>query len=98
VNLYSKLKAWLAIPWTTATNADRAFIQVGHILGGYSIAMSANHFHAPLWLCAVLVQVWAVPKEFWFDYRYEDAATRGSSPLDFSMYQVGLAFAALVIR
>lgn len=98
MTLLNKLKIWLATSWLTAKNADRVFIQIGHILGGYSIALTANHFHAPLWLCALLVEAWAIPKEFWFDYRFEDAATRGSSPLDFAMYQVGLAIAALVIR
>lgn len=32
----------------------------------------------------------AALKEFWYDFKYEDAATRGSSLLDFSMYMAGL--------
>jgi hypothetical protein len=74
------------------------FIQIGHLLGGYAIVLTLYHFYPHLWLGAVVVESWAVPKEFWFDYKYEDAATRGSSPLDFAMYQVGLALAAAVLR
>lgn len=35
-------------------------------------------------------------KEFWYDYRYEDAATRGSSLLDFACYQGGAVGAYLI--
>lgn len=96
MGLYAKLVSWLSTPWPLAENADRVFIQLGHVLGGYSIAMTAMYFGHPLWVGATLVQVWAVPKEFWWDYRFENAAQRGSSPLDFSMYQVGLGLAMLI--
>ena len=58
-----------------------------------AIAMASLHHHAPhgvIWALAVGVPA-AAFKEFWWDYHYEDAATRGSSLLDFSMYMVGLA-------
>jgi hypothetical protein len=96
MSLYSKLSGWLSTPWTSAELADKVFIQIGHILGGYGIALTTLYFGHALWIAAVLVQVWAVPKEFWFDYKYENAAQRGSSPLDFSMYQVGLALAIII--
>lgn len=95
MSLYARLAAWLSEPWSSAENADRVFIQIGHVLGGFGIALTTMYFGHPLWLGATLVEAWAVPKEFWFDYKYEDAAQRGSSPLDFSMYQVGLGLAAL---
>lgn len=98
MSLFIRLKTWLSQPWTTAENSDRVFIQIGHILGGYAIALTGYHFYPHLWLGALLVQVWAVPKEYWFDFVYEDAAQRGSSNLDFSMYQVGLGLALLVLR
>lgn len=96
MSLYYKLKTWLSAPWPTAENADRVFIQIGHILGGYAIALTAIHHGLPFWAGALLVEVWAVPKEFWFDYKYENAGQRGSSPLDFAMYQVGLALVLLL--
>jgi hypothetical protein len=98
MNLYTKIKTWLGRPWPTALNVDRAFIQVGHVVGGYAIVLTGYHFYPHLWLAPLLVNAWAGPKEFWFDYRYEDAATRGSSPLDFSMYNLGLLLAMLVLR
>lgn len=98
MNLFNKLRAWLSSPWTTAENADKVFIQIGHVLGGYAIALTGYHFYPHLWLAPVLVNAWAVPKEWWFDFRYENAATRGSSLLDFIMYEVGLALAMLVLR
>ncbi len=96
MRLYSKVVSWLSTPWATAENADRVFIQIGHILGGYAIAVTAMYFGHPFWVGALLTEVWAVPKEFWFDYKYENATQRGSSPLDFSMYQVGLGLAYLM--
>lgn len=96
MSLYAKAVSWLSTPWTTAENADRVFIQLGHVLGGYAIFLTAFAHGLPLWACAALVEVWAVPKEFVFDYLVEDAAQRGSSPLDFSMYQVGLLLALLL--
>jgi hypothetical protein len=95
VSLYAKAVAWLSTPWA-AENADRVFIQIGHVLGGAVIFLLAFVHGLPLWACAGLVEAWAVPKEFVFDYLVEDAAQRGSSPLDFSMYQVGLALAFLL--
>lgn len=57
-----------------------------------ALAMAALHHHVPhgvIWAFAVGVPAAAI-KEFWWDYKYEDAATRGSSLLDFSMYLCGL--------
>lgn len=96
MSLYQKAVNWLTTPWPTAVTADKVFIQIGHVLGGYAIALTTMYFGGPLWLGAVLTEMWAIPKEFWFDYKYESAAVRGSSPLDFSMYQVGLGLAALM--
>jgi hypothetical protein len=96
MSLYSKTKSWLSASWPTAENADKVFIQIGHILGGYAIAMTALYFGRPFWMAALLVETWAIPKEFWFDYKYESASQRGSSFLDFSMYQIGLGLVYLV--
>lgn len=98
MNLFVRLKKWISSPWTTAQNSDRVFIQIGHLLGGYAIVLTAYFFYPHLWLGPLLVNAWAIPKEFWFDYKYEDAATRGSSPLDFAMYNVGMLLALLVLR
>lgn len=89
-----KIKAWLSAPWQ-AKNVDRVFIQIGHIVGGYAIFLTALHHGYPAWLSAALVEVWSVPKEFWFDVKYESASVRGSGLLDFSMYQVGLLLSIL---
>lgn len=98
MNPISKLKAWLSTPWTTAENADRVFIQIGHILGGYAIVFTTFHFYPHLWLGAILTEVWALSKEFWFDVKYEKASVRGSSLLDFIFYQIGLLLAMGVLR
>lgn len=98
MNLFTQLKNWLEAPWPAALNADRVFIQVGHILGGYAIVFTAFHFYPHLWLGLLLTEAWALPKEFWFDIKYEKATIRGSSLLDFLMYQVGAVLVALVLR
>lgn len=98
MSLFSGLKIWLGTPWVGASNVDRVFIQIGHLLGGYAIALTAFHLYPHLWLGPVLVNTWAIPKEFWFDIKYENANVRGSSLLDFAMYQVGLGLALLVLR
>lgn len=95
MSVYQKLVTWLSTSWPTAENSDRVFIQIGHILGGYAITVTAMLHGHPWWVGLILTEAWAAPKEFWFDYKYENAATRGSSPLDFSMYQVGMLLALL---
>lgn len=47
----------------------------------------AHHGHLIGFLAGVPA---AAFKEFYWDYHYEDAVTRGSSLLDFSMYMAGL--------
>lgn len=57
-----------------------------------ALAMAALHHHSSRGvLIAFAVGIPAAAfKEFYWDYKYEDAATRGSSLLDFSMYMAGL--------
>lgn len=58
-----------------------------------ALAMVVLHHHVShgyLWALGFGIPAAAL-KEFWWDYAYEDAATRGSSLLDFSMYLAGLA-------
>jgi hypothetical protein len=88
--LIATLKTWIVAHWTSI------LAQIGHFLAGYAFILTGYRFgSAPLG--GALLEVWAIPKEFWFDYKYEDAATRGSSVLDFAMYQVGAAVGAAVI-
>jgi hypothetical protein len=72
--------------------------QFAHALAGYSVLLTFVFLHVPYgFLLAIgLVTAYAAVKEFWYDYRYEDAVTRGSSLEDFVFYIVGLAIAAVV--
>lgn len=49
-------------------------------------------------LCALIV--FAMIKEFWYDYKYETPEVRGSSLEDFAFYALGaiVAYAACVAR
>ena len=70
--------------------------QMSHILCGSTIVFGTLllfNLHVLIFVLSVYVIVTGV-KEFWYDYHYEDAVTRGSSLLDFVMYQTG-AFVAL---
>jgi len=39
----------------------------------------------------------AAAKEFWYDYVYEDACTRGSSLEDFGFYEIGIILGFLFV-
>jgi hypothetical protein len=104
----STLLLWLKVPWLWIKTIGLALglwaknhwagllAQIGHFLAGYAFALTGYRFHH-VWISGVLLEVWAIPKEFWFDYKYEDAVTRGSSPLDFALYQIGFVVGCLVI-
>ena len=67
--------------------------QAAHLMAGYiAISTFKQHTRERTTLIAVAAGLGAAAfKEFWWDYQYEDAATRGSSLLDFSMYAAGIA-------
>lgn len=69
--------------------------QLCHLLiANYIVVQGSAHTgHKNLWALAVIL--FATVKEFWYDYRYEDAKTRGSSLLDFTVYVSGVALAYL---
>ena len=83
----------------SATTSVNKFIweftgQFAHASAGY-IAISTikqhTNVHKVLEIITAIGVAAAAFKEFYWDYHYEDAATRGSSLLDFSMYMVGIA-------
>jgi len=89
--MIAKIKAWIVAHWTSI------LAQLAHFFAGYSFCLTGYRF-GHVWLIGLLaLEAWSIPKEFWFDYKYEDAATRGSSPLDYTMYQVGFGVGLLVI-
>ena len=68
--------------------------QAAHVMAGYiAISTTRRHTqgHKVLGIVTGVAVAAAAFKEFYWDYHYEDAATRGSSLLDFSMYMVGIA-------
>lgn len=71
--------------------------QMSHAFLGSTIVLGTLLLW-PTHLTAVLVAYALITalKEFWYDYHYEDAITRGSSLLDFVCYQAG-AYGALLL-
>lgn len=69
--------------WTVAA-------QSAHISVAALVMIACARFHANMWYAIPVCVAAAAVKEFWYDYQYEDAATRGSSLLDFSMYMCGI--------
>lgn len=73
--------------------------QMTHVLGGSLLTL------APVYLFGDESLIYSVPivlviaafKEFYIDYKYEDADTRGSSLLDFIMYCVGICVTLLLV-
>lgn len=72
--------------------------QAAHVMAGYlAVSKSKQYGGHKGQIIATSVGVAAAAfKEFWWDYHHEDAATRGSSLLDFSMYMVGILVAQFV--
>src|ERR1700676_2239354 len=62
----NKLKAWIVANWTNI------LAQIGHFLAGYAIVLTVAVRGWPFWIAIVIVEGWSIPKEFWFDYAYED--------------------------
>ncbi len=71
--------------------------QMAHLLLGSTIVLASVLFVPKdlylIWVIFTLATAW---KEFYYDYHWEDAATRGSSLLDFACYNAGAALTYLV--
>jgi len=67
--------------------------QAAHCMAGYLAVSKAKQYggRRTQSIVTVVGVAAAAIKEFWWDYKYEDAATRGSSLLDFSMYMIGIS-------
>jgi hypothetical protein len=67
--------------------------QAAHAMAGYIAVSKARQYGGHQWaaIATGIVIAAAIYKEFFWDYHFEDAATRGSSLLDFAMYMVGIA-------
>jgi hypothetical protein len=72
--------------------------QFAHFFTAYALVFTLGHFCGwkGLLTGALAMLAWSTPKEFWYDARYENAAVRGSSLLDWAMYQAGSLAAAAV--
>lgn len=98
----SKAKLKTTATQTTLTVDARTFnvvAQLAHFAGGLAIVFGAYSLwgmHAALIATGILAVVAAV-KEFWYDYRYETPAERGSSALDFAIYLVGAGIALALL-
>jgi hypothetical protein len=81
---------------------DQAFAnivaQIAHTLAGYAAIVTLILLGVPhaVVIASVSVTLYALVKEFWWDYKYEDAVTRGSSVEDFVFYIVGLILGIVV--
>jgi ABC-type dipeptide/oligopeptide/nickel transport system permease component len=81
---------------------DQAFAnmaaQIAHALAGYAAVLTLVLLGVPhaVVVACVIVTLYALVKEFWWDYKYEDAVTRGSSLEDFVFYIVGLILGIIV--
>ncbi len=76
--------------------------QINHVLASYAIILTVNRFTRKQWivnLTSVLMALYALLKEFWFDATYEiPHQTFKDNMLDFSMYSVGILLALLVVQ
>jgi hypothetical protein len=64
--------------------------QFAHFFTAYAIVLTGCFFGLiPGVVAAIGMFLFAIIKEFWFDMKYEDEATRGSSPRDFIFYCLG---------
>lgn len=75
--------------------------QFAHFFTSYAIVLTACLWGTrPGLIIGAGMVLFAALKEFWFDAKYEDVETRGSSPRDFAFYASGvaLAFAVYAIR
>ena len=86
-----EIKTWIDANWTDI------LAQIGHFLAGYSIILTVRVTGYPIWLGVVIVETWAIPKEFWYDYKFETVEERGSSLLDFLLYQAGMAIGMIIV-
>ena len=68
--------------------------QSAHVFSGICFGFFPAHFGLSL---RIIVPFWLVVfavKEFWYDYKYENAAVRGSSVKDFAFCVLGLVLGA----
>jgi len=71
--------------------------QFAHVGWGAMLVFIITLLSKRLWLAVALVAGFATGKEFIYDYIWEDAVTRGSSPKDWAFWIVGVAVALGVI-
>ncbi len=76
---------------------------IGHALAGYAVLVTALLFTSkwlPLAIVEVLLTVYVLTKEFWYDLKYETGETVRSSTIDALGYLIGniVAVACGVIR
>lgn len=93
--LYNRLmKPELQISLTLDEVAQGSHVAIAAAVVG----LCSARWHGPSkYIAAIVVVLLAALKEFWFDRKYEDAATRGSDVEDWSYYVVGTALALLVL-
>lgn len=69
--------------------------QKSHILSGALAVFAplALSGEKAMWIGALVITIWALVKEFWYDERYESKEERGSNFRDFFFYVSGAAIA-----
>ena len=72
--------------------------QASHLMAGYLVVSKTKQYggHKAAWIVAGIGTAAAAFKEFYWDYRYEDVETRGSSLLDFAMYMTGIVLGIFI--
>jgi multisubunit Na+/H+ antiporter MnhB subunit len=74
--------------------------QAAHLLGAYSVMITAGHFwgHVGCIIAAIVFTALTAVKEFWYDANYEiPKQTNFDNILDFSMYAVGTIIGLLIV-
>ncbi len=72
--------------------------QASHLMAGYLVVSKTKQYggHKAAWIVAGIGTATAAFKEFYWDFRFEDVETRGSSLLDFTMYATGIILGTFV--
>ena len=89
----------LLSPQTQISLSLNEVAQASHVaIAAAIVSLSSARFHGHAkYIAAVIVILTAAIKEFYFDQRYEDAATRGSNLEDWSYYIAGVIVALLIL-
>ena len=70
--------------------------QMAHLFSGWALVLSVDLFCRRWYVPPILLQLWAIPKEFLWDILVEKDSWEGGW-LDWSMYTLGGLIASLIL-